>query len=189
MTCISLQEATSFMLGTKHRRPRTFWAIRLLSSASRSQISSVAGNTLRLVLPLMSYVLGIKASFTGTKQCPLWSFCHIILGAESFWPVAVFICLDEFRKAAVVDPCPPLSINLKLEGRETVGSEATASIQGKTQASLIFFQHVKENSHMCWTWFPVRAICTSKEGFLFLGVHCCSRPERSSHCIRNASWN
>lgn len=84
---------------------------------SLTQISSTPGNVLRFVLPLVSRVLGIKASFPGPKQCPLWGSGHVIHRAERLGASTLFVLQNELLEAAVIDPCPPLSTDLKLQSK------------------------------------------------------------------------
>lgn len=105
--------------------PRSFCLWRSLT-----QISSTSGNVLRFVLPLVSRVLGIKASFPGTKQCPLWGSGHVIPRAERLGASTLFVLQNELLEAAVIDPCPPFSIDLKLQ-RKVVRSEVKLCIKNK----------------------------------------------------------
>lgn len=92
--------------------------------------SSTSRNVLRFVLPLVSRVLGIKASFPGTKQCPPWGSGHVIARAERLGASTLFVLQNELLEAAVIDPRPPLSINLKLQ-RKVVRSEVKLCIKNK----------------------------------------------------------
>jgi hypothetical protein len=93
----------------------------------------------------MSCVLGIKASFVGSKHCPGRSFGHIILCTEGLCSAAVLVPLDECLKAVIVNPRPPFTINLKLERKQVLQSEITPSTEKMKQIPNItnFFYHIK----------------------------------------------
>ena len=101
---------------------------------------STSRNILWFILSLISGILGIKASFVGTKQSPVRSFGHIILCAESFWSATIFIFLNELLEAAVIDPRPPFSANLKLAREKGVRSELKIAV--KTVKSVL--EHQKQ---------------------------------------------
>lgn len=120
---VTLEHSCSSALDTvKVAGPRIFWGPRHCLWRSLIQISSASRNVLCFVLPLVSRVLGIKASFPGTEQCPLWSSGHVIPRTERLCASALFILQDELLEAAVIDPRPPLSTDLKLQ-RKVVRSK------------------------------------------------------------------
>lgn len=104
----------------KPQRWRT-WAAWPLSSASCTQMSSPSRNALGFALSLMPRVLGIKASFLGTEQRPGRGSGHVVLCSEGLGPTAVLILLDELLEAAVVDPRPPLPLDLELGRKQPSG--------------------------------------------------------------------
>lgn len=77
--------------------------------------SSAPRDVFGFVASLESRVGGVKPLFTRSKQSPAGGFGHVVQGWERLPAPAVLLSLDQVLETLVVDPGPPIPVQLKLK--------------------------------------------------------------------------